>query len=59
MPTEPLTRIPVTLNKEDNEILLQLRAAMEERLQKRLSVAEIVRTALRTQAIKEKIKIAS
>lgn len=58
MPMNPLptlSRIPVSLNEEDNELFLKLRAAMEERLNKRLTVAEIVRMALRTQAAKEKI----
>lgn len=57
MPTNTLSRIPVSLNEEDNQLFLQLRAAMERRLDKRLSVAEIVRIALRTQAAKEKIKL--
>lgn len=60
MPDNPLptiSRIPVSLNEEDNQLFLQLRAAMEERLNKRLSVAEIVRIALRSQAKIEKIKV--
>jgi hypothetical protein len=60
MPSKPLptiTRIPVSLNEEDNQLLLHLRASMEERLSKRLSVAEIVRIALRSQAKVEKIKV--
>lgn len=50
-----LTRIPVSLNEEDNNLFIRLRAAMEKRVNERLSVAEIIRIALRTQAKAEGI----
>lgn len=55
MPT--ITRIPVGLNEADNEIMLLLRAKLEARLKKRMTVADIVRMALRTQAKEEGIVI--
>ena len=48
-----ISRIPVSLSAEDNRLLIQLRSAMEKRLLKRLSIAEIVRISLRSQAEKE------
>lgn len=47
---QTVSRIPVSLSADDNQLMIQLRAAMESRLNKRLSIAEIVRIALRTQA---------
>lgn len=45
-----LHRLPVTLNDQDNELVIVLRAALERRLKKRVSVSELVRISLRTQA---------
>ena len=39
-------RIPVTLEAEDNQLLISLRAALEFKYQKRYSIAKIVRLAL-------------
>lgn len=42
-----VARIPVTLNSEDDALMRQLRIVLETKLEKRLSVAAIVRMALR------------
>lgn len=42
-----LTRIPVTLDKDHNNLLTKLRGALEAKLEQRFSVAEIVRMGLR------------
>lgn len=39
-------RIPVTLEPEDNQLLIKLRGVLEAKYQKRYSVAKIVRLAL-------------
>lgn len=51
------TRIPVTLKEDDEALMLQLRSKLEGRLRKRLTVAEIVRISLRTQAREEGINL--
>ncbi len=50
-----VARIPVTLNREDNALMIKLRASLESRLNKRMTVADIVRIALRNQAVVEGI----
>lgn len=49
-----LSRIPVTLNEEDNTLVIQLRADLE-RSGARVTVAHIVRLALRELATKRGI----
>lgn len=44
------TRLPVSLTEADNALAMRLKHAMENRLGKRLSFAEVIRTAMRTQA---------
>jgi hypothetical protein len=48
-------RIPVTLKPEDNDLLIKLRAIIEARSKKRITVAEIVRMALRELAASHNI----
>ncbi len=40
-------RIPVTISSDENQLLINLQAVLQSKQQKRLSVAEIVRMALR------------
>jgi hypothetical protein len=40
-------RIPVTITHDENQLLINLQAVLQSKVQKRLSVAEIVRMALR------------
>lgn len=53
----PTTRIPVTLKDADTELMIKLEAALQARLNRRLSIADIVRIALRTQAKAEGIQV--
>lgn len=49
-------RLSINLTAEDNSILTELRYVLEKRMECRLSLAEIVRMAIRTQAKSEGIK---
>lgn len=46
MPTKPI-RIPVTIDNEINTLIIKLRAKIEDELNERVSLARIVRIALR------------
>lgn len=48
-------RLAVNLDNDDNRLLIALRAVLEGRLQERLSLSEVVRISLRTQAVREGI----
>lgn len=43
-------RLPVCLTTEDNRIFTDVKHALEQRTKTRLSAAEVVRIAIRTQA---------
>lgn len=45
-----VARIPVSLNAEDNDLVIKLRSSMEAKSLKRVTVAHIVRRALRALA---------
>jgi len=48
-------RLAVNLSSEENRMLIALRAALERRMDIRLSLSEVVRIALYTQAEKENL----
>lgn len=48
-------RLAINLTHEENRQLIALRAALERKTDKRLSLSEVVRIALNTQASKEGI----
>jgi regulator of protease activity HflC (stomatin/prohibitin superfamily) len=50
------SRLPVTLRVSDHKLIVELRYAMEKRTGITVSLADIVREALRTQAAKENIE---
>lgn len=50
-----IPRLAVSMSDEDNDLLIKIRAALERRTKRRLSLSEVVRTALRTQAKAEGI----
>lgn len=49
-------RLPVCLTKEDDHIFTSVKHAIEKRTKDRVSAAEVVRIAIRTQAIQEGVK---
>ncbi len=46
-------RLAVNLDNDGNRLLMALRAVLERRLDQRLSLSEVVRISIRTQAMKE------
>jgi len=46
-------RLAVNLTSEENRLVIALRAALEKKFNNRLSLSEVVRVALHTQAVKE------
>lgn len=50
------TRLPISLTADDNRILLELCHKIEKRENTRLSMAELIRRAIRTQAKLEGIE---
>lgn len=43
-------RIPVTLTEDENQLVIKLRAVLEAKFNKRISIAELVRMSIRSQA---------
>jgi hypothetical protein len=56
MTVKPI-RIPVTISKDENQLIINLQAVLQSKLQKRLAVAEIVRMALRELARANNVSI--
>lgn len=54
-PSNDVYRLPVSMSREENLLLTKIKHAIELREGKRLSNAEVVRIALRTQAAAEGI----
>lgn len=58
MPTEDTTvsRLPVSVNKKDMSLLLELQAVLQRKVNRRVSFAEIIRLGIRTLAKSEGVK---
>ncbi len=49
-------RLAVNLSPDENRLVIALRAALERRFEQRLSLSDVIRIALKTQANAEGIK---